>query len=633
MGETAGSDPAPAAAPVGRRLLKLSLGAAGIVFGDIGTSPLYTMREGFSGGLPLEDDAILGFLSCVFWALLIIVTLKYVLLVLRADNRGEGGTLALMALLLRHTENAAVPRSVILPLGLVGAALFYGDGVITPAISVLSAVEGLEIAAPDLSHFVLPITIGILFALFMIQRRGTARVGVVFGPVMGIWLSVLALLGVVHILRTPEVLRAASPIHAVSFFIEYGWQAFLALGAVVLAVTGAEALYADMGHFGRRPIRVTWLGLVLPALALNYFGQGALLMRDPAALANPFYHLVPDWGVMPLLVLATAATIIASQAVISGAFSLSRQAVQLGLLPRLVVRHTSRQEIGQIYMPGVNWTLLAAIIILVLLFRTSSNLATAYGIAVTGAMVTTAMLTFLVARSLWRWRRGVAVAVFGFLLAVDLALFASNALEFQEGGWFPVLIAIAMAVVMSTWRRGRAVLRQRLSETGMSIETFGAQVLSRNLSRVPGTAIFMTGDITTVPHALLHNLKHNKILHERIVMLTVVTEDVPWVRHERRVIVEKLYDTVFRVILRFGFTETPDVPRTLLSADAHGLSFDLMDTSFFLGRETLIPSVRPDLSAWQERLFILLSSNATSATDFFRIPPNRVVELGTQIEI
>ena len=624
----------PTEAEQHKRLAPLLLAALGVVYGDIGTSPLYTLRECFGHvGLPLTEGNVLGILSLVFWALILVVTVKYVTFVMRADNKGEGGILALMTLALRKAEATAFPRPALLVLGMFGASLFFGDSLVTPAISVLSAVEGLKVVAPALEAWVIPLTVAILVGLFVVQRAGTAKVGRLFGPVMVLWFGTLAVLGVVEIAHGPGVLRALSPVWAVAFAAENQWLAFFALGSVVLAVTGGEALYVDMGHLGRLPIRVAWLGFVLPALLLNYMGQGALLLRDPGALENPFYHLAPGWAQVPLLVLATGATVIASQAVISGAYSISRQAIQLGLIPRMPIRHTSEKEIGQIYVPKINWTLCALVIALVLGFESSSNLAAAYGIAVTGEMSITALLFYVVARALWRWPRWLAGALTAVFLAVDLAFFSANLLKVPQGGWFPLLAAGVLFTLMWTWRRGRRAIAERLAEQGMSVEQFLARLKRKAPHRVPGTAIFLTRSTDLVPHALLHNLKHNHVLHERVIFLTAINEEVPRVGDDRRFEAEDLGHGFWRVVLHFGFMETPHIPQALKLMRRHGFTLDMMTTSFFVGRETIVPSNKPDMKPWQERLFIVMASNAASASDFFCVPPNRVVELGAQIEV
>jgi KUP system potassium uptake protein len=615
-------------------LRTLVIGAIGVVYGDIGTSPLYTLREAFgeAGGLHLSEAAVLGVLSLVFWSLIVIVTVKYVALILRADNRGEGGVLSMSALALRGAAGSKRARRFVLGLSIAGLALFYGDGLITPAISVLSAVEGLETAAPELEPYVLPIATAVLFLLFMIQSFGTASVGKLFGPVMILWFATLAVLGVGQIVQNPGVLAALSPTYAVGLFGIAGWQAFVALGAIVLAVTGAEALYADMGHFGRMPIRVAWLGLVLPALVLNYFGQGALVLREPAALEHPFYHLAPSFLLWPLILLATCATVIASQAVISGVFSLTRQAVQLGYLPRMAMRHTSATEIGQIYLPRVNWLLMVGVLVLVLGFGSSSNLAAAYGISVTGAMGIDAVLAGLVAVWIWGWPGLLGIAVFGLFLLGDLAYVAANALKIPHGGWFPLLLAAAFSLVVMTWRRGRGVLYDRLYKGAMPTQKF-IENLGPSIQRVAGTAVFMTGNAAVIPTPLLHNLRHNKVVHERVVLMTVVTEDVPYVRDKKRVAVERLGKGFFQVWASYGFMDEPDVPKALELCRPLGLAIEPMATSFFLGRETLIPSTRPELGRIEEKLYIALNTTALAANRYFKLPPDRVVELGTQVEI
>ena len=615
-------------------LATLMLGAIGVVYGDIGTSPLYTLKEAFTGhhSVDVTQDNVLGVLSLVFWSLMSIVTLKYVTIIMRADNRGEGGIMALTALVLRATRDPR-RRWVLMVLGLFGAALFYGDSMITPAISVLSAIEGLEIATPALQPYVVPIAIAVLIALFAVQRHGTARVGALFGPIMLLWFSTLGGLGIWNVLRYPEVLKAVNPLYAVQFFAFNGWHGYFALGSVVLAVTGAEALYADMGHFGRNPIRYTWLSFVLPALLLNYFGQGAVILHDPTAVRSPFYLQVPSWGLYPLLVLATAATVIASQAVISGAYSLTRQAIQLGYCPRMNVMQTSEHEIGQVYLPWINWVLLAAIIALVVGFGSSSNLAAAYGIAVTATMAIDSILAFVVMRFLWGWHIAFALPLAAAFLFIDIAYFTSNAIKIVEGGWFPVLVGVVVFILLATWHKGREILFDRTRPGAIPLEPFIQSIAIHPPTRVPGTAVFLTTSQEGVPHALLHNLNHNKVLHERILLLTVVTEEVPRVPDEDRVEIETKEAGFHRMKVRYGFKDEPDIPRALELADAKGIRFEPMETSYFLSRETLIPTVAPGMVMWREKLFVAMARNSASATAYFKLPTNRVVELGTQIEI
>ena len=611
---------------------RLALAATGIVYGDIGTSPLYAIKECFAGTHPLalDEPHILGVLSLMFWGLTVIVSGKYIGVMLRADNRGEGGSLALLALLGPATRGRALGYFIIL-LGIFASALFYGDSMITPAISVLSAVEGLDIALPGLGEWIIPITLVILASLLLIQRRGTAVVGAMFGPAMCVWFVVIAGLGIISIIHRPQVLVALDPRYAIDFFLEDGWLAFLALGSVVLALTGCEALYADMGHFGRRPIRLAWFSLVFPALLLTYFGQGALLLESPEAIDSPFYRLAPEWALLPLVGLATIATIIASQAVISGAFSLTRQAIQLGFLPRMNIVHTSESEIGQIYIPFVNWSLLVAVSALVIGFGSSTNLAAAYGVAVTGTMVITTLLLSVVVFTMWKWNKFLAAGVIGLFLTFEVAFFAANLTKIAHGGWFPLTMGLVIFVMLTTWKRGRALLAERLQGDLLPVETFISSLTPR-IQRVPGTAVFMTGTRAGIPHALLHNLKHNKVLHERVVLLTVLVDEVPHVPESRRIEVRPLAGRLYRVVVRYGFMETPNVPAALMLGEKAGLAFDLMDTSFFLSRETLIPSAIPGMALWREALFAWMLRNAATAMNFFRLPPNRVVELGTQIE-
>ncbi len=617
-----------------KRLATLTLAALGIVYGDIGTSPLYSIKEVFGGAhhpVPITPENVLGILSLFFWSLLIVVTLKYVSFIMRADNKGEGGIIALMTLALHKGVPGTWQQKSLVILGLFGAALFYGDGVITPAISVLSAVEGLEIITPAFKPFVLPITLAILIGLFVFQRRGTASVGALFGPVMVLWFAVLAALGAAAIIENPAVLAAVDPRHAFNFLLGNSVLGFFALGAVVLCITGAEALYADMGHFGARPIQYAWLGYVLPALLINYFGQGALLLADPSAVENPFYLLAPEWGRYPLVILATVATIIASQAVISGAFSITQQAIQLGFTPRLEIQHTSEREIGQIYLPAINWLLLISIILLVVEFRSSSNLAAAYGIAVTGTMLITNILAIAVAVRLWDWSP--ARAILGALpfICIDLGFFLANSVKIPDGGWFPLVFGLAVFMLLTTWKRGRELLGERLAADAMQLQPFIASIAEGGVERVPGTAVFMTPDPDSVPHALLHSLKHYKVLHEQVVILSVKVFDVPYVPEIDRVEVHRLAGNFVQLIVHYGFKDEADIPAALALCGNAGLEADMMDTSFFLGRETLIPRLGSQMAYWRTLIFVAMFRNAGSATAYFRIPSNRVVELGSQV--
>jgi len=611
----------------------LALGAIGVVFGDIGTSPLYALKESFVGHHPLTVDQahIYGVLSLVFWTMMMIVTVKYVLVILRADNKGEGGSLALLALIARRTEGRSWSTGIVM-LGVLATALFYGDAIITPAISVLSAVEGLTVVQQGLAPLVLPIAIVILIGLFAIQAYGTARVGIIFGPVMLLYFAVIAVLGVTGIIRHPEIIGIINPWWAFNFFALDPRLAFLALGSVVLAVTGAEALYADMGHFGRKPIALSWLYLVFPCLMLNYMGQAALLLDEPGAAANPFFLLAPEAARLPLVILATLATIIASQAVISGAYSVTRQAVQLGFLPRLRITHTSARAAGQIYIPLVNWALLILVLLLTLGFKSSNNLAAAYGIAVTGTMFITACMLGILTFTVWRWNRWLAGAITGIFLLIDGAYFASNLTKIPDGGWFPLLIAGIAFTFLTTWGTGRRLMRERLREGTMPIELFIASSVS-SMERVPGTAVFMSAAAEGVPPALLHNMKHNKVLHERIVLLTVSIDDVPQVPPADRVVVEELGQSFFRVILHYGFMQEIDVPSDLIGISVCGGAWKMADTSFFLGRQTLIASSHPGMALWREHIFAWMLRNSETAMEFFKLPTNRVVELGSQIEI
>jgi KUP system potassium uptake protein len=605
----------------------------GIVYGDIGTSPLYA----FKASLQLFDAArttqveIMGVLSLIFWSLIVIVTLKYVFLVMRADNRGEGGILALMALAQRVSVGRSV-KSAIALVGIAGACLFFGDGVITPAISVLSAVEGLEVSAPELKFYVLPISVAVIVALFTFQYHGTGSVGRVFGPIMVVWFFIIGLTGLTEIIPHPFVLLAISPTYAIALCIEYKGLAFFVLGAVVLCVTGAEALYADMGHFGARPIRLTWLSFVLPCLILNYFGQGALMIRDPTAIENPFFLLDPHWMRLPMVLLATAATVIASQAVISGAFSMARQCMQLGFLPRMTVRHTSTVEEGQIYVPQVNTALAVGVVLLVLAFKTSDNLASAYGIAVTGTFLCTAILAMVVFRRQFHWSRFAAVSVFGSLFLVDIVFFSANTVKIVEGGWVPLVLGMALTGMMTSWKQGRDLLLSRWKQSSMPLAPFLARLPQSRIIRVPGLAVFMTSNPDYVPTSLLHNLKHNKVLHENVLFVTVENEDVPEVSQRRRAEVALLAPGMHRVILRYGFMESPNIPKALEDLTEQ-LNVRVSQASYFLGREVLVPGMAPKLPWWRRALFLVMARNAVPATEFFRIPSDRVVELGVRITI
>nr|WP_241656542.1 potassium transporter Kup [Sphingomonas oligophenolica] len=615
-------------------MLKLAVGAIGIVFGDIGTSPLYAFRETFAGHhqLTLDPAHIMGVLSLMFWSMMVVVTVKYVLIIMRADNKGEGGSLALLALVSGKTTSKRWTTGIIL-LGVFATALFYGDSMITPAVSVLSAVEGLAVAAPAFGGLVIPISIGILVFLFSIQKSGTAKVGLFFGPIMLVYFATIAVLGVISIVKTPEVLWAFSPHYAVNFFLIDPPRAFLALGSVVLAVTGAEALYADMGHFGRKPIGVSWLVFVLPALMMNYMGQGALLFRDgTVALVSPFYNLAPASLQLPLVILATLAAIIASQAVISGAFSVTQQAIQLGFMPRLRIEHTSASTAGQIYIPLVNWMLMIMVILLVMFFRTSSNLTSAYGIAVTGAMTIDTCLLGVALVRLWHWPKYAAFPLLAVFFLVDGAYLTANLTKVPDGGWFPLLVGFIIFTMLTTWSKGRKLMIERLREAAMPMKVFISSA-ANSASRVPGTAVFMTSSAEGVPHALLHNLKHNKVLHERVILLTVQIADQPYWPEGERAKRDEMGEGFFRLVLRYGFMEEVDVPAALKRVHECGTDFKMMDTSFFLSRQTLLASDRPGMMIWREKLFAWMLRNAESAMEFFRLPTNRVVELGSQVEI
>jgi KUP system potassium uptake protein len=605
----------------------------GVVFGDIGTSPLYTMKEAFHGthAVAATPDNILGVLSLIFWAVMLIISLKYVSFMMRANNRGEGGIMALTTLIQLRADISPRRRALLTGLGLAGAALFYGDGIITPAISVLSAVEGLQILEPGLAPFVVPTALGVLVGLFSFQRKGTAHIGALFGPLMLAWFASLALFGLMGLAQAPEVLAAINPFHAASFLFEHQGQSLFALGAVVLAVTGGEALYADMGHFGREPIQKAWFYLVLPSLVLNYFGQGALLLHDPSAIRSPFYLLIPPALLGLMIVLATVVTIVASQAIISGAFSLTSQAIQLGFCPRLNIRHTSEEEMGQIYIPWINWALMLGIVALVLGFRSSSNLAAAYGIAVTGTMAIDTLLAFTVMRCLWRWPLWITASIALAFLAIDLTFLTANATKIPDGGWFPLLIALAVLYLLSTWKQGRDLLLEKLRRESTPVDKFLAQIAEQPPARVPGTAVFLTSDRDGIPPALMRNLKHNKMLHKTVIIMTVLTENVPQVAPERRRQVVQLADGLFRVVARYGFKETPNVPR-LLKTSSRDFNINLADTTFFASRQTLLVSAATSgLDLMRLRLFISMARNTTSIVSFFRIPADRVVEIGVQI--
>ena len=613
----------------------LALAALGVVYGDIGTSPMYAIKEIFGSThhpVAITPVNVLGLLSIVFWALMLVITGKYVTFILRADNRGEGGIMALMAQALRTAE-PGTRRNIIVMLGLFGAALFYGDGVVTPAVSVLSAVEGLHIVAPSLDAFVVPISLVVLIGLFLIQRHGTASVGRFFGPIMLCWFASLAVLGISSIISAPEVLWAVNPLWAYRFIMHNPLLAFFSLGAVVLVLTGGEALYADMGHFGRKPIQLAWYFLVLPALLLNYFGQGALLLTQPKAVENPFFLIAPEWAQIPLLVLATVAAVIASQAVISGAFSLTREAMQLGYSPRLTVVHTSDREMGQIYMPAINWMLLVTVVALVIGFKSSSNLAAAYGIAVTGTMLITNLVAFVVVRREWKWSLPLALSFAVPFVLIDITLFSANAVKIPAGGWFPLVFGLLIFALLSTWKRGRELLHAKLSQDAIDLAPFIQSLSLGGTTRVPGTAVFMTGRPKGVPRALLHSLKHYKVLHERMVIVTIKIFDVPYVPEIDRVEVEDLGESFWRVTVQYGFKDEPDLPAALAMCTPVGLEFDMMDTSFFLGRETLLRKPSRDIAYWRLMLFATMFRNANSVTAFFKLPANRVVELGAQVAL
>ncbi len=618
-----------------KKLSALTIGAIGVVFGDIGTSPLYALKESFSPshGIPLNQTTVYGILSVMFWAMTALVTVKYLVFMMRADNKGEGGILALTALAQRCFRKGTRRHWWVVALGMFGAAMFYGDAIITPAISVLSAVEGLGLVAPDLNKFVVPIAIAILVALFFVQRHGTETVGRFFGPIMVLWFVVLAVLGISQIIDNPGILGALNPWYSWQFFIEYKTAAWITLGAVVLCVTGGEALYADMGHFGRRPIRVGWFSLVWPALLLNYFGQGALLLSDPETVKNPFYLMTPSWALIPMVMLATCATVIASQAVISGAFSLTKQAIQLGYLPRFSIQYTNENEAGQIYIPFINWGLLAGIIALVLIFKSSSNLAAAYGIAVMLTMTIDTILLLVVMLYIWKWNRFLSILLIGGILINDFMFLSATFTKIGEGGWFPLVIGAVMFTIMSTWRRGREIVRRKVNDGAMPLKGFVESISMSDTPRVEGTGVFMTTNPEGVPNALLHNLKHNKVLHGRVVILSIVIEDIPRVPKEDYVWIDNLGHGFYVIRAHYGFKETPNVPAMMNDCRLQSMNFDMMDTSFFVNRETLIATPRGGMALWREHLFVWMSHLAAKASDYFRIPSNRVVELGSQVEI
>ena len=617
--------------------LALIVGAIGVVFGDIGTSPLYTLKEAFTPhyGLVNNHDTVIGLLSLIFWAIMTMVTLKYVTIIMRADNDGEGGIMALMALTQRTLRNGSRSAYVVGILGIFGASLFFGDGVITPAITVLGAVEGLEVAAPGLENFIVPITVVVLVGVFAAQRFGTARVGKVFGPVMVLWFISLAAIGVWNLLAAPEVLKALNPWWAVQFFAEHHWHGIFIFGAVVLAVTGGEALYADMGHFGAPPIRNAWYFFVLPCLVLNYMGQGANVLKHPESVANPFFEAVPEWALYPMILLATMAAIIASQSVITGAFSMSRQAMQLGYIPRMLIKHTSRDTIGQIYVPGINWLMMVTVIALVLAFQSSTNLASAYGVSVSGTMLIDTLLLALLARAQWARARWWVLPCCFFIILVDIGFLIANGAKFFHGAWFPIALGLLVFTMMRTWRRGRELLREEVRKDGIQLDIFLPGLMLAPPVRVPGTAVFLTADAGVVPHALLHNLKHNKVLHEHNVFLTVETLQVPYAPKEKRLQIQSIGgEDFYRVLIRYGFMEAPDVPLALMrSCDQCELVFNPMDTTYFVSRETIVAGRHRGMPIWRDKLFAFMHRNAAPATNFFRIPGNRLVELGAQVEI
>ncbi len=615
-------------------LAALTLGAIGVVYGDIGTSVLYAVKEVFgSGHVPFTPDNVYGILSIFFWTLTVIISLKYVTLVLRADNNGEGGLVAMLALASQSVKDKPELRRWLLGVGIFGTCLFYGDGVITPAISVLSAVEGLEVVSPNFKKAVIPLTLVILFGLFLVQKHGTAGIGKFFGPITLVWFAVIALLGLSHIASHPEILWAISPHYALGFMFQHPGITFIILGAVVLCVTGGEALYADMGHFGKKPIRLAWFSIVMPSLTLNYFGQGALLLANPQAVKNPFFMMAPDWALVPLVVLATAATVIASQALITGAFSVTKQVIQLGYLPRLQVQHTSVKDTGQIYMPFVNWGLFVLIVLAVVMFRSSSNLAAAYGIAVTLDMLITTVLTFFVIRYSWKYPLALCFGATGFFFVVDLAFFTSNLMKLLDGGWFPLLIGGAVFMLMMTWKQGRGLLNESLRKDALDLPSFLEAVFVSPPTRVDGTAVFLTAEPGTVPNALLHNLKHNKVLHANNLFVTVRNHEVPWIGMDKRTEIESLGHDCWQVVVNYGFKNDPDLPKALQQIKGRGCNLDAMTTSYFLSRDIVIPTIGGGMAQWREKLFAQMHHNASGAAAFLNLPNNAVVELGSKIEI
>jgi len=615
-------------------LAALTVGAVGVVYGDIGTSVLYAMKEVFnSGHVPFTPENVYGILSIFFWTLTTIVSVKYVVLVLRADNNGEGGLVAMLALASQAVKGSPRLRSVLLTVGIFGTALFYGDGVITPAISVLSAVEGLEVVSPTFKTYVIPLTLVILFVLFAVQKRGTGGIGKFFGPITLVWFAIIAVLGVMHIWHDPAILFAVSPHYALGFIIDNPLVTFIILGAVVLCVTGAEALYADLGHFGKKPIRLAWFAVVMPALTLNYFGQGALLLRYPETVKNPFFLMAPDWALIPLVILATMATVIASQALITGAFSVTKQVIQLGYLPRLDVQHTSVRDTGQIYMPLVNWGLFATIVMAVVLFRSSSNLASAYGIAVCTDMLITTILTFYVIRYKWNYPLLLCIAATSVFFVVDFTFFASNLMKLFEGGWFPLVIGGTVFTLMVTWKEGRRLLNEALRADAIDLKDFLDAVFISPPTRVDGTAVFLTADIGTVPNAMLHNLKHNKVLHENNLFVTVRTHEVPWIGLDKRIEIESLGRNCWQVVINYGFKNDPDLPKALQQMRGRGCELEVMTTSYFLSRDTVVPTIGSGMAQWREKLFAQMHRNAGAAADFLNLPSNAVVELGSKVEI